>query len=473
VRQTLKAGRPSLVSLACAAMLAACGGGSGGGSEGRLQVINFTYPGGAVLLSGPRTLSASASSGLPVSFRSGTPATCTVSGSQLTLVAAGECLVIASQGGGAGTGGVQWAAADETSQLFNVLKAPQTVELVGPDYVLSSTTSQVTLSATSSSGLPVTLSGGTPGVCTLAGQTLTLLGKGSCSVTATQAGDASYNPATAMRFIAVDPLIVADGILGEGTGLTTARTKQGGTVTANPWSSITGGWEGCRPNDAPCYTERLSYVEVSADERTFTSALHVPVSRYSPGGWHASYNNIDVFAPGLSGFNTSGDTTGGLQVTTETVLGMTLGVNEELYQAKRPIVVQLDLGKRNNGCNVTVSALLWPFSGGVVGYGVGLTEFAVTEACGLPGVTTASLDNDIRTLPNYWGNTPADIPAAQQAYQAALERIKPARDSAMTLLTSSNIVRMRLRLMDINVTMPNADGIYASDISIVGAIGLQ
>ena len=75
-----------LTVLAACTLLAACGGGGGGAaSEGRLQVIEFKYPGGNTLLNGPTTLTATATSGMPVTFRSGTPATCTVAENQLTL----------------------------------------------------------------------------------------------------------------------------------------------------------------------------------------------------------------------------------------------------------------------------------------------------------------------------------------------------------------------------------------------------
>jgi hypothetical protein len=49
------------------------------------------------------------------------------------------------------------------------------------------------VSATASSGLPVTFSAS--GVCALAGHTVTLLGAGSCSIKASQAGNGNYNPA--------------------------------------------------------------------------------------------------------------------------------------------------------------------------------------------------------------------------------------------------------------------------------------
>ena len=91
-----------LTLLALGAMLAACGGGGGEGgsnSGGRFQTIDFKYPGGGMLMDGPVTLSAVATSGLAVSFQSSTPDFCTVSGTQLTLVKAGECRVVASQRG--------------------------------------------------------------------------------------------------------------------------------------------------------------------------------------------------------------------------------------------------------------------------------------------------------------------------------------------------------------------------------------
>ena len=479
--------RLSAAALACAALLAACGGGGGGGgggSEGRLQVINFKYPGGAALLNGPVSLKATASSGLPVMFRTGTPSTCTVAGDQLTLVGAGECLVVASQGGGTTADGVQWAAADDTSQLFVVLKHPQMVTFTPPDYVLSATTSSVELSATADSGLPVTFATSTPEVCSITGTTLQLKGKGSCAVVATQAGDGNYSAQTTQRFIAVDPLIVADGFT-PGTGgrgsSNSMSTKQGGAVAANPWGSPLGaGWEWCDANAGGDWCYRT----VSADGSSMTSALDIPDSKYSPGGWQYSFNRIDIFAPGLSGFNGSGDTTGGLQVTTEKTLVFTLGVNKTLFTSGKPIVVHLDLGKSNgSGCNVRLSAHLWPAAAGSVSYGIPLGDFAVTDSCGISGITQASLDNDVRKVPSPWPT--AANPNALAQYQAALDTFKDARTSATNLLQTSQIIRTRFWMMDVNVDTkpdpakdvpaPTAEELklFSSRVTISGAITIQ
>lgn len=457
----------ALTQVAACAMLVACGGGgdSAGGSGGRIQSITFQYPGGGMLLDGPVTLSAVASSGLPVSFESTTPTICTVSGDQLTLVKAGECRVAAHQPGGQTADGVQWAEADEVSQLFMVLKHTQQVTFTPPDYVLSSASTSVALSATSESGLPVSFSSSTPANCAIEGNNLKLLAKGTCAVTASAPGDADWEEGTTQRFIAVDPLLIADGFDPSGAGRGTSNamsTKQGGNVTVNPWGSpLNAGWEWCDGNAGGDWCYRT----ISADGSTLTSALHYPEDKWTPGGWQYGFNRIDIFAPGLSAFNGSGDTTSGLRVTTEQALGFTLGVNSGLYTAGRPIVVHLDLGKSNGSCNVALSGLLWP-QNGLVSYAFPLSNFAVTDACGLAGVTAASLDNDVRTLPN--PNTADGL----AAYQAALARIADARASAMTLLKSSDIVRVRFRLMDVNDSV-KTNGAYASDVTIKGAITIQ
>jgi len=434
-----------------------------------MQSITLSYPGGATLLAGPVMLKATTTSGLPVTYKSNTPATCTVSGDQLTLVSAGECSYTASQAGGTTADGKRWAAADDMSQLFNVLKHPQVITFAPPDYVLSAKTASVTLSATSDSGLPVTFTADTPAKCSISGGQLKLLGKGTCAVTATQAGNDNYAPLSVQKFVAVDPLVLVDGFnVATGTGAGSASnlsTAQGGGVAVNPWdSTLNSGWTWCG-SDRPDWC----YHTVSADGKTLTSALEVPKANF-PTGWHTGLNEIDIFAPGITAFASGGDTTGGLQVTTETALGFTMGIPQGLYAAGKAIVVYLDLGKSSGGCNVELSTLVWPRAAGSVAYNVPLNNFAVTNNCGLAGVTAASVDNDIRKLPDPWDTTGS--PTNIAAFNTALDGFKAARTSAATLLGSSNIVRMRLKLFEPNDTQPGP-AFYSSSISISGAITIQ
>ena len=71
----------------------------------------------------------------------------------------------------------------------------QTISFASPgNQTLSSTA--VTLTASASSGLAVTLTSSTPTVCIANGALLSLLGVGTCTVTASQLGDATFAAAT-------------------------------------------------------------------------------------------------------------------------------------------------------------------------------------------------------------------------------------------------------------------------------------
>jgi hypothetical protein len=131
-------------------------------------------------------LSATASSGLPVSFGSGTPAVCTVSGNTVNYLMAGTCTVTADQ-----AGNDNYNAAPQVTLDINVKK----------NQVISGFTAipssgkvgrQSTLKATASSGLPVSFGSNTPAVCTVSGNNAYLIKAGICTVTADQAGDDTY-----------------------------------------------------------------------------------------------------------------------------------------------------------------------------------------------------------------------------------------------------------------------------------------
>jgi hypothetical protein len=64
-------------------------------------------------------LTATASSGLPVSYSSSTPSVCTVSGSTASLLAGGTCTLVAAQAGNA-----SYTAAPSVTQSFMVTAAP-------------------------------------------------------------------------------------------------------------------------------------------------------------------------------------------------------------------------------------------------------------------------------------------------------------------------------------------------------------
>jgi sugar lactone lactonase YvrE len=138
-------------------------------------------------------LTATASSGLPVSFTSLTPAICTVSASTAFPIAYGTCTIEATQ-----TGNYEYAAAPAVYRSFWVNRAFQTIAfpaIATPQVALTG----VALTATASSGLAVTYVSTTPTYCTVSGSiVMPILAIGTCTIEATQPGDSAYNAAAAV-----------------------------------------------------------------------------------------------------------------------------------------------------------------------------------------------------------------------------------------------------------------------------------
>ena len=150
------------------------------------QKITFAQPAGAGTGGAAVTLIATASSGLPVSFRADTQA-CAVSGATVITVASGACTVTATQGGNA-----VYAAARGVARTFPVRagKQPQYISFGPPPDTPAGV--PVTPAAVASSGLPVSLRSGSPAVCTASGTAVLPLAAGTCTITARQGGDTMY-----------------------------------------------------------------------------------------------------------------------------------------------------------------------------------------------------------------------------------------------------------------------------------------
>jgi serine/threonine protein kinase len=183
------------------------------------QTITFTAPASGTVGDNPVTLSATASSGLTVTLtvdRSGA-GVCTVSGFTVTYYAAGSCVIDANQAGNA-----TWAAAVQVQQRITVAsghKQTQTITFTAPASGMVGD-DPVTLSATASSGLTVTLTAdpASAGVCTLSGSTVTYTTAGSCVIDANQAGDTTYAPAQAQHTITVSRQTQSITITAPGSG---------------------------------------------------------------------------------------------------------------------------------------------------------------------------------------------------------------------------------------------------------------
>ena len=162
------------------------------------QTITFATLAAKTLAQSPVTVTATASSGLAVTFTTTTPTVCTAGGTNgaaIALLAAGTCTVNANQ-----AGNTVYNPAVAVGRSFAVSKAAQTITFA----TLAAKTlaqSPVTVTATASSGLAVTFTTTTPTVCTAGGTNgaaIALLRLGICTVTANQGGNTAYNAAPAV-----------------------------------------------------------------------------------------------------------------------------------------------------------------------------------------------------------------------------------------------------------------------------------
>jgi hypothetical protein len=158
--------------------------------NGEAQTITFASP-GTQTVGTPLTLSATASSGLGVTFTSGTSSVCTVAGTAATMLISGTCIIDANQ-----AGNTTYAAAPQVAQSFSVNGEAQSITFANPGTQTVGT--PLTLSATASSGLGVTFASTTSSVCTVSGTAATMLTSGTCTIQATQPGNTSYAAATAV-----------------------------------------------------------------------------------------------------------------------------------------------------------------------------------------------------------------------------------------------------------------------------------
>jgi hypothetical protein len=183
------------------------------------------------------TLSATASSGLAVTFTSTTTSVCTVAGTPAvaTFLTSGTCTIDANQAGNSA-----YAAAPQVQQSFSVLTA-QTITFANPG--AQTVGAPLTLMATASSGLTVTFTSATTSICTVSGTTASFIASGTCTIDANQAGNSTYAAAPQVQqsfTVNGQPTFTGSGgggTISIGPGATTGNTV---TISVTPSNGFTG-----------------------------------------------------------------------------------------------------------------------------------------------------------------------------------------------------------------------------------------
>jgi len=169
-------------------------------------------------------LTATASSGLAVSYISSDESVATVSGNTVTIVGIGSTTITASQAGN-GT----YLAATSVARNLTINSPAQQAQTITFDPLAAKTYGNTTfdLTATASSGLPVSYFSSDESVATVSGNTVTIIGSGTTTITASQAGNIFYGAATS-----VDQILTVNKKSLTITGVAAANKTYDGTITA-------------------------------------------------------------------------------------------------------------------------------------------------------------------------------------------------------------------------------------------------
>jgi len=206
------------------------------------NVITFTAPTAMTLGSGDQTLVATSSAGssYTVSFVSATPSVCSVVLGAIHPLTAGTCTISATQNGDS-----SYVAAALVARSLTITAGQQTITFNQPS-AMAGTGGTQTLVATSSAGnsYPVTFTTSSS-TCSISGTTLTAVALGSCSITASQAGNTAMGPATSVvRTVTIGGLsqtitfnALAAISIPSGTQTLVASSSSGLTVTFTTASS--------------------------------------------------------------------------------------------------------------------------------------------------------------------------------------------------------------------------------------------
>ncbi len=145
----------------------------------------------------PFNISATASSGLAVTFISSDATIASVSGNTVTIKKAGTVTITASQ-----AGNDLWDAAPSIAQTLTISKLSQTITFNALP-AQKANDAPFTLSASASSGLAVTFTSSNSAIASINGTMLTIHAAGNVKIKALQAGNNNWEAASAERELAI------------------------------------------------------------------------------------------------------------------------------------------------------------------------------------------------------------------------------------------------------------------------------
>lgn len=208
---------------------------------------------------------ARATSGLPLTYTSSNPAVATISGDKAIIVGAGTTTITATQAGNA-----TYEAASPVSAILTVSKADQEIGGLTDMQSVATDGAFFINEAYCNSGLPITFTSSNPAVATVSGNMVTLVGAGTITITATQAGDNKYKAATPVSV----KLIVtkANQSITNLYDMEDAMTNKSFTLGATASSGLTVTYTSSNPAVAKVSGNKVTFVSTGVTTITATQA---------------------------------------------------------------------------------------------------------------------------------------------------------------------------------------------------------
>ncbi len=238
------------------------------------QTITFTAPASPVTYGvSPITLSATATSDLNVAFTidGSSTATGNIVGNVLTVTSSGTLVIDANQ-----AGNTNYQPAAEVQRTILVNPADQIITFTPPASPVTYGVAPVTLSASATSGLPVTFSidASSTGTGTIAGNTLTITSAGTLVIDANQSGNPDFQPGGQVQnTIVVNPASYIVKVSSDDSGTASNCTPQTTSGQGTDGS--------CSLRDALLEAAATGGGNISFDATTFNAPTTITLSNGS------------------------------------------------------------------------------------------------------------------------------------------------------------------------------------------------
>ncbi len=331
------------------------------------QSITFGELNSRTIIDGPFELEASATSGLPITFVSDNENVVTINGSTVTVIGVGDATITASQPGNA-----SFNAAQPVMRTLTITKASQTISFNDlPQKTINDADFDLTASASSS--LPVVFESSNPNVATINGNTVSIVGVGQTTITASQGGNDIYNAASSiLRTLTVTKATqtitfahLADKTVGDPAFEISASASSGLPVTFVSSNSSVATIAGTSVTIVGAGTTTITASQAGND--TYAAATPVVRTLKVTANQTITFDALPAKTFGDAAFQLSASSTSGLPVTFEVsnpeiagISGNTLTIlhagtvsvtakqsGNELYNAAASVVRTLVINKKS------------------------------------------------------------------------------------------------------------------------------